>query len=102
MHRTEKIHFASAFLVTGLRESLSVVARIDRLLEPSPRGDGIAYIPFDPNARATMLVAGLEYRVTAVFRLTPNLVWTNYDRNADGVRPDDDLHLRLTFFLDLE
>ena len=96
------LELASAFLVTDLRESLSVLARIDRLLEPSPRGDGIAYIPFDPRARATMSLAGLEYRVTPRFRVTPNVVWTNYDRSADGVRPEDDLHLRLTFFLDLE
>jgi hypothetical protein len=96
------LELASAFLVARLQDHLSVIARVDRLLEPSPRGDGIAYIPFDPSARATMLLAGLEYRVTPAFRVTPNVVWTNYDRNADGIRPDDDLHLRLTLFIDLE
>ena len=40
------------------RGKLFVRERIDRLLEPSPRGDGIAYIPFDPRARATMSLAG--------------------------------------------
>ena len=49
-----------------------------------------------------MLLAGLEYRFAPSFRITPNVIWTTYDRSADGVRPDDDLHLRLTFFLDLE
>ena len=48
------------------------------------------------------MLAGLEYRFSPVFRVTPNVIWINYDRNADGVRPDDDLHLRMTFFLDLE
>jgi hypothetical protein len=97
-----KLELASVFVVARLREDLSAIARIDRLLEPSPRGDGIAYIPFDPSARATMSLAGLEFRFASWFRITPNVVWTTYDRNSEGVRPDDDLHLRLTFFLDLE
>ena len=97
-----KLELASAFVVSAWRENLSFIGRVDRLLEPSPRGDRIAYIPFDPSARATMALAGVEYRVAPVFRITPNVIWTTYDRNADGVRPDDDLHLRLTFFLDLE
>jgi hypothetical protein len=97
-----KLELASAFVVSAWRENLSFIGRVDRLLEPSPRGDRIAYIPFDPSARATMALAGVEYRVAPVFRITPNVIWTTYDRNADGVRPDDDLHLRVTFFLDLE
>lgn len=97
-----KLELASVFVVSAWREELSLIGRIDRLLEPSPRGDGIAYVPFDPGARATMTLAGVEYRVSSVFRITPNVIWTTYDRNADGLRPDDDLHLRVTFFLDLE
>jgi len=97
-----RLELASAFLVQSLRESLSLVGRIDRILEPSPKGDNIAYIPFDPTARATMLLAGLEYRFSPIFRVTPNVIHTTYGRNAAGVRPEDDLHLRLTFFLDLE
>ena len=96
------LELASAFVVRAWRENLSFIGRVDRLLEPSPRGDRIAYVPFDPSARATMMLAGVEYRAASVFRITPNVIWTTYDRNADGVRPDDDLHLRITFFIDLE
>jgi hypothetical protein len=96
------LELTSAFVVGNLRDKLSLIGRIDQLLEPSPRGDGIAYVPFDPTARATMLLAGLEYRISPVFRLTPNVIWTTYRVNSDGVRPDDDLHLQLTLFLDLE
>jgi len=97
-----KLELASAFVVSAWRENVSIVGRVDRLFEPSPRGDGIAYLPFDPTAPATTLLAGLEYRFSPAFRMTPNVVWTTYDVNADGVRPEDDLHLRLTFFVDLE
>jgi hypothetical protein len=97
-----RLELASAFFIQSLRDSLNVIGRIDRILEPSPKGDNISYVPFDPTAPATMLLAGLEYRFSPVFRITPNVIWTTYDRDDDGIRPDDDLHLRLTFFLDLE
>ena len=97
-----RLELASAFVVQPLPNSFSLIGRIDRILEPSPRGDNIAYIPFDPTAPATMLLAGLEYRFSPVFRMTPNVIWTTYGVNADGATPEDDLHLRLTFFLDLE
>ena len=97
-----RLELASAFFIQSLRDYLNVIGRIDRIREPSPEGDNISYIPFDPTAPATMLLAGLEYRFSPVFRITPNVIWTTYDRDEDGIRPDDDLHLRLTFFLDLE
>lgn len=31
-----------------------------------------------------------------------SLIRTTYGINSDGIRPEDVLHLRLTFFLDLE
>ena len=97
-----KLELASVFMVPRLGKKLSLIGRIDRLLVPSPRGDGIAYVPFDPSARATMVLAGMEYRFSPVFRMTPNVIWTTYGVNVDGTRPEDDLHLRLTFLLDLE
>jgi hypothetical protein len=97
-----RLELASAFFVQSFRNAFSVIGRVDRILEPSPKGDNISYIPFDPAAPATMTLAGIEYRFSPVFRITPNVIWTTYDRDDDGIRPDDDLHLRLTFFLDLE
>ena len=97
-----KLELASVFMVPRLSETLSLIGRVDRLLEPSPRGDRIAYVPFDPSARATMVLAGLEYRFSPAFRMTPNVIWTTYGDDVDVARPEDDLHLRLTIFLDLE
>jgi hypothetical protein len=97
-----RLELASAFFVQSFRNAFSVIGRVDRILEPSPKGDNISYIPFDPAAPATMTLAGIEYRFSPVFRITPNVIWTSYDRNAEGIKPEDDLHLRLTFFLDLE
>lgn len=96
------LELASAFLVTASGENSNFIGRVDRIIEPSPKGNNISYIPFDPSAPATMLIGGWEYRFNPHFRITPNLVMINYDRNDEGVRPETDLHLRLTMFLDFE
>lgn len=96
------LELASGFIIGRLNDRTSLVGRIDRLFEPSPKGDDIAYLPFDPTAKATMLVGGVEFRLTERFTLTPNLVSIQYDRNDAGVRPQHDAHWRLTFFVDLE
>jgi len=96
------LELASAFVVSRMSERMSLVGRVDRLMEPSPKGNGISYLPFDPTAKATMVIAGVEFRVTPHVALTPNTVVTFYDRNDQGVRPDTDVHLRLTCFVNFE
>lgn len=50
-------------------------------MEPSPRGNNISYLPFDPSARATFFIGGIEYQATPHLTITPNIVRTHYDRN---------------------
>jgi hypothetical protein len=96
------LELASAFAVGRLGPHLSLVGRVDRLIEPSPRGDAIPYLPMDPSVPATLLLGGVELRVAPWLVLTPNGVVTVYDESDQGVRPRTDVHLRLTAFLDLE
>ena len=96
------LELASGFVVARLDDRRSLYARVDRLFEPSPKGDGIAYLPYDPSAPATTLFAGVEYRLRDHLRLSPNFVFTRYDADDQGDRPRPDLHLRLTLFLDFE
>lgn len=97
-----RVRLASGFVVRRLTKSLSVVGRVDRIMEPSPKGDNISYLPFDPSAPATFFIGALECRVRPYLRVTPNVVVTTYDRNDQGVRPRSDVYLRLTLFLDFE
>ena len=97
-----RLELASAFVTRDLGDLISLVGRVDRIMEPSPNGNNISYLPFDPSAKATFFVAGVEFRVTPHLIITPNAVVTTYDRNDQGIRPRTDFHLRLTFFLDLE
>jgi hypothetical protein len=96
------LELASAFVTGRIRENVWLVGRVDRLMEPSPKGDAISYLPYDPIARATTFMAALEFRVGPHVRITPNTVVTTYDRNDQGIRPEADVHLRLTFFIDFE
>lgn len=96
------LKLASAFVVGRVGARTNLVARVDRLFEPSPRGDNIAYIPFDPTARATFFIAGVEFLINEHLRIAPNAYVTTYDRNDQGVRPTTDFALRLALFLDFE
>ena len=96
------LHLASAFLRVEAGDETTLILRVDRVLEPSPEGDNISYIPFDPTAPATLVVGGSEFRAHPVFTVTPNVVVIAYDRNDEGHRPTTDLLLRLSFFLKLE
>ena len=96
------LELASVFLVGKLSEKTRWVGRMDRLMEPSPSGDNISYIPFDPSAKATFFIGGLEFHTSPHFYLTPNIIYTHYDRSENGVRPESDLHLRLTLFINFE
>jgi len=49
-----------------------------------------------------MFIGGLEFQPSCHFFITPNFVWTRYDRNDEGVRPKTDFHLRLTLFINFE
>ncbi len=97
-----KLELASAFAVRKLGAETSLIGRVDRLMEPSPRGNDIAYLPFSPDARATFFLGAVEFRLTPKFMMTPNVLVTTYDRNDEGIRPKNDVYLRLTFFLNLE
>lgn len=94
------IELASIFGVADVSEDWSLLGRVDRLFEPSIRGDDIAYLPFDPDARATLLILGVEARPYEFFSLIPNIEYIRYD-DPDGpeARPEDDLLVRLTFYL---
>jgi hypothetical protein len=92
------LDLASAWAVKPVGERTSLIGRIDRVFEPSPKGNNIAYIPFDPTAPATLYLLAYEYRASPNFTLTPNAVVVDYDRNDEGVRPTTDVYLRLTAY----
>ena len=96
------LELASAFAVYRLTPRTSLVGRVDRIMEPSPKGNNISYLPFDPRSRSTFFIGGVEFRVTPHLSVTPNVVFTKYDQNDQGITPQSDLYLRVTAFLNFE
>ena len=96
------LELASAYVIGRVGEKTTLVGRVDRLIQPSPAGNNISYIPFDPDTPATFFIAGMEFKVGPHLFITPNTIVTVYDRDDQGVRPTTDFYLRLTVFLKLE
>ena len=92
------LKLASTYLVKKTGAKTSLIGRIDRIFEPSPRGNNIAYIPFDPTAPATMFLGAWEYRWLPNLKLTPNLIVIDYDKNDEGETPRTDFYVRLTAY----
>jgi len=83
-------------------KNISAVGRIDSIMEPSPNGNNISYIPFDPSSKATLFILGTEIPVTSYFLIHPNIIFTTYDTVAGQATPNNDLMFRCTVFLNLE
>ena len=96
------IELISAFIIKSLSAKTELVTRVDRLLEPSPKGNDIAYLPVDPSAKATLFFAGVTVELSPHVSLIPNTVITAYDRNDQGMRPETDVYLRMTLFNNYE
>lgn len=96
------LELASVFAAAGLSTGFSLIGRVDRLFEPSPKGNDISYIPFDSSAPATLFIGAAEFEISPHVTMTPNIVFTRYDVNDEGARPENDLQLRLTLFMDFE
>jgi len=88
----------SAFVVGNIYRNISAIARVDRIMEPSPLGNNIAYIPFDHTAKATFLIGGFEFPVGKYFTFTPNIIHIIYDENDKGETPQSDLTYRFTIY----
>lgn len=90
---------ASLFIESDSARDVTLIGRIDRLFAPSPKGNSIDYLPFDPDSKATFLIGGMEWRPHRFLSLAPNVEAIFYDRNGEGDQPRSDLLLRLTFYV---
>ena len=93
-----KLNLASVFAVARLSEKVWGFARVDRQFDPNPDGAKISYLPFDPTAKSTLVIAGLDFRPIPKVHLMPNVELVVYDETATGSKPDSDVVPRFTFF----
>lgn len=96
-----RLEVASAYGVVDVARTISIIGRVDRLLAPSPKGNDIDYLPFDPSAKATLLIGAAEFRFGRNVSVMPNVETILYDDPPDGPKPANDVLLRLTLYLHL-
>ena len=105
-HQTRRVDVAndvdlqtgSIFVAARVAERVNVFARADRMFDPNPDGGKISYIPFDPTAKSTFLLAGVDFVPSEGVHLIPNIEVVVYDENGTGITPDTDVIPRVTFF----
>lgn len=93
------LDLASLFAVFDLSDRLSVLGRVDRMFDPNPEGERIAYIPFSDRAESLFVLAGLDVRLSEAVSVIPNVEAVFYDDAVAGADPDDDLFARVTLFV---
>lgn len=92
-----KLQIASVFAAMQLSNRTRAFARLDRTFDPNPDGAKISYLPFDPSAKSTFFLAGVELRPVGTVRIMPNIETVFYDK-VSGNRPDTDVIPRITFY----
>ncbi len=93
-----KRRFFSAFASAMVIDQVDIFLRVDRMLDPNPAGNKIAFIPFDPTAKSTFVLAGVEWSPVKDVFITPNIEYVTYTQNSANITPGDDLFGRVTFF----
>lgn len=91
-----KLEILSLFGARQLSEKAWAFARVDRMLDPIPGSDKIAYLPFAP-AKSTLLIAGADLKPIPEVHLMPNVEAVLYSETK-GVKPDTDVIPRLTIY----
>lgn len=87
----------SLFGAGQVDEKAWVFGRFDRMFDPNPDGETIAYIPFDKTARSNLLIFGFDLKPIKEVHLMPNVEVVVYDK-VNNVRPDADVIPRLTVY----
>lgn len=88
----------SLFFAGNIFEKIKLFGRVDRMFEPNPFGEDIAYTPTDSTSSFFLFIAGIDFQVVKDVSIMPNIQYVKYDANSEGITPSDNLYARLTFF----
>lgn len=97
-----KKRIASAFIIGKISERITLILRTDKMFDPNPSGEKIAFIPFDSTAKSTFILAGVDWNPIKNVSIIPNFEFVTYSKNDEGVTPGNDLIARITFFWKFE
>jgi len=86
----------SLFAIKKLHKNAWGFVRYDKMFDPNPDGEKIAYIPFDPTAESNFILVGIDIKADEDISIVPNLEAVLYGKNNAGIKPNTDIIPRLT------
>jgi hypothetical protein len=75
---------ASVYGVMDVRKDVTLLARVDRMFDPNPEGNLIAYLSMSTRSPATLFIAGVDYRAHKNVSVIPNVELVTYDDDTDA------------------
>ena len=74
------------------------LVRFDRMFDPNPDGEKIAYTPYDATVESNTLIVGIDWTPIKDVHIIPNLFLVFYDEPETGDKPDTDIMPRVTLY----
>jgi hypothetical protein len=81
-----------------IEKKLWALARFDRMFDPNPDAEKIAYAPYDKTAKSNTLIFGIDWTPIKDVHLIPNLFLIFYDEPEKSEKPDAAIVPRLTVY----
>ena len=87
----------SGFVILNVLDNIDVIIRFDKLFN-EPIEKTIPYIPFSMEAKPSLLIAAVNYKVMDNVWLIPNIKYAFYDDTDLGEKPGNDIYFNITFW----
>lgn len=59
---------------------ITLMGRVDRMTDALPFGQKVSYLPLDSSSPFTLVITGIDYKISRAFSIIPNLEFVNYDK----------------------
>lgn len=92
-----RMDLGSLFFSHFFSQNWGAVVRVDRMFDPNPDAQKIAYLSLDPIQKSTLVIAGIDYLPAKGIHFTPNVEMVFYDEKSPGNKDDKDIVPRFTF-----
>lgn len=81
-----------------IEQKVWALARFDRMFDPNPDGERIAYTPYVATAKSNTIILGIDWTPIKDVHIIPNLFLVFYDAPDKADKPNTDVMPRLTLY----
>lgn len=92
-------NIVSAFAIYKLNNKVDFIFRYDAMLDPNPKGESIAYLPFNATEASNLVIVAASYQPHKSIRLIPNIKYIFYgNETKKNVKSDIFFNLTFTYY----